>query len=223
MRPTILALSSSSEGSSASVFTPFWSRSVAPHRSTEDHEFLVSLGVLDRHLGGGDRIHRSGDGDRPLEEVHKRCVRRAFESNLGDAVFGDPEGSTRSTHLPAQSAHLRNRHSAIVGYDHHAGLSEDASQRLDHRGFFAPSTARLQFFAKPCRKLRRRSAFQPTGRGAIALPGTFLSPFARKISRFGTYPEAVNRTHPNTGFAAWPFKPKNSHSFGPSPPSMQAD
>src|SRR5262249_62365423 len=55
---------------------------------------------------------------------HHGCV-RAFESDLGETVFGDLHGGARLLHLLAQGLHLDDREAGIVSDDNGVGVLED--------------------------------------------------------------------------------------------------
>src|SRR4051812_20904522 len=76
------------------------------HRSAEDDELLVRLGEVGRDLGRRDHIARISDDRRALEQGSDGRDVRAFESDLGEAVFRDLHGGASGAHLLAQCLHL---------------------------------------------------------------------------------------------------------------------
>jgi hypothetical protein len=72
-----------------------------------------------------------GDQGRPLEKRADRGDVRAFESNLGEAVLGDPNVRPGLPHLLAQTLHLGHGQAGILRHHHHRSLGEDFVQGSD--------------------------------------------------------------------------------------------
>src|SRR4051812_1806275 len=106
------------------------------HRSAENDELFVRLGEVGGDLGRRNHIARVSEDRRPLQQGTDGSDVRAFESDLGEAVFRDLHGSASLPHLLAQRLHLGDRETGILGDNDDVGGLEDPVQRRDGRFLF---------------------------------------------------------------------------------------
>ena len=111
---------------------------VLAHRSADDHELVVDLGVIDGNPCGRHRILRVGDDCRPLEEFDDACSVRIFQCQLRQPVFGYLDRSARFFHAFAEFGHVGNRHAGVVGDDDRTCVFQRGMKLIDEL-FFSSS------------------------------------------------------------------------------------
>jgi hypothetical protein len=109
-----------------------------PHRAAEDDELLVRLGEIDGNLWRRNRIVRSSDHGRPLQQGTDGSDVSAFKSNFGETVLRDLHRRARLLHLHAQLLHLGDGEAGIVSNDRNRRGLEDLVE-LSDRLFFCRS------------------------------------------------------------------------------------
>ena len=116
------------------------------HRSADDLELVVSLGEIDRHLGGRDGVSGRRKRGRAFKQVADRLVARVLERNQGKAVLRNFELGAGVAHLQAQVRGLRHRQTMVAGDHNHARLGEDLLQLGRPDRLFANDPCQLQNF-----------------------------------------------------------------------------
>src|SRR5882724_1109543 len=108
------------------------------HRTAENDELLVRLGKFDGNLWRRDRIVRSYDHGRPLQQGADGSDVSAFKSDFGETVLRDLHRRARLLHLHAQLLHLGHGEAGIVSDDRNSRGLEDRVELFD-RLFFCRS------------------------------------------------------------------------------------
>ena len=196
-----MPLSSSSEGRSASEFTPLASSTVRPHRSAKDDELLVRLGEFDGDLRCRHRVCGKGEAGRPLQQIRDTLGVGAFERKLDEPVLRHLDLSASASHLAAQFGHGADGQARIVSDDDHAGLGEDVMKRRHDFALLCSFQCSLRLFGpeakpsgrkprhvarrargpgnRPPRSFERRSGACPPARKVAQEPTTRFKPISR--------------------------------------------